>query len=63
MGEGSRRYFPVQERQGTTGEGPAEGYKDGEGTGASPLGGQAERAGPVQPAGEKTQGGCVASQL
>ncbi|GAB0186567.1 mitochondrial enolase superfamily member 1 [Grus japonensis] len=26
---------PVQERQGTTGESPAEGYKDDEGTGAS----------------------------
>jgi len=26
---------PVQERQGTTRESPAEGYKDGEGTGTS----------------------------
>ncbi|GAB0185518.1 mitochondrial enolase superfamily member 1 [Grus japonensis] len=28
---------PVQERQGATGESPVEGYKDDEGTGASPL--------------------------
>ena len=27
---------PVQERQGTAGEGPAKGYEDGEGTGTSP---------------------------
>jgi len=28
---------PVQEKTGTTGESPAEGYDDGEGTGASLL--------------------------
>jgi len=35
--------------QGTTGESPAEGYKDDEGTGASLLRGEAEGAGLVQP--------------
>ena len=38
---------PVQERRGTTGESPAEGYKDGEGTGTSLLQGEAEGAGLV----------------
>ena len=38
---------PVQERWGTTGESPAEGYEDGEGTGASLLWGKAEGAGLV----------------
>jgi len=38
---------PVQERWGTTGESPAEGYKDDEGTGASLLLGKAEGAGIV----------------
>ena len=36
---------PVQERWGATGESPAEGYKDGEGTGASLLRWKAEGAG------------------
>jgi len=38
---------PVQERQGTAGHSPAEGYKDGEGTGASLLQGKVEGAGLV----------------
>jgi len=40
---------PLQERCGATGESPAEGYEDDEGTGASVLGGEAEGAGLVQP--------------
>lgn len=40
--------FSVQERHGTTGESPAEGCNDGEGTEAPLfLGGKAEAAGPV----------------
>jgi len=38
---------PVQERQGTTGESPVEGYEDDEGTGASLLQGEAEGVGLV----------------
>ena len=38
---------PFQERQGTTGESSAKGYKDDEGTGASLLWGKVERAGSV----------------
>jgi len=47
----------VQERQGTTGESffPAEGWKDAEGPGTSPLQGKAERPGTVQPGGENTE--------
>ena len=40
---------PVQETWGATGESPVEGYEDGDGTGASLLWGEAERAGFVQP--------------
>jgi len=39
------------------GESPAEGYKDGERTGTSLLGGQAEGAGLVQPGEEKAERG------
>ena len=46
---------PVQERQGTTGESPVEGWKDAEGPGAPPLQGKAERPGAVQPGGENTE--------
>jgi len=38
---------PLQERRGTTGESPAEGHKDNEGTGASVLRGKVEGAGLV----------------
>ena len=48
---------PVQERWRATGESPAEGYKDGEGTGASFLGGEAEGPGLVQPEEEKAERG------
>jgi len=48
---------PVQERWGATGESPAEGYKDGEGTKASLLRGEAEGAGLVQPEEEKAARG------
>ena len=40
-----------------TGDSPAEGYEDGEGTGASPLRGEAEGAGLVQPGEEKAETG------
>jgi len=40
-----------------TGESPAEGHEDDEGTGASLLGGKAEGAGLVQPGGEKAARG------
>ena len=36
-------------------ESPAEGYEDDEGTGASPLRGEAEGAGLVQPVEEQTE--------
>jgi len=48
---------PVQERWRATGESPAEGYEDEEGTGASPLRGEAEGAGLVQPEEEKAARG------
>jgi len=48
---------PVRERWGAAGESPAEGYKDGEGTGASLLRGEAEGAGLVQPGEEKAERG------
>ena len=48
---------PVQERSGATGESPAEGYEDEEGTGASLLQGEAEGAGLVQPGEEKAERG------
>jgi len=48
---------PVQERWGATGESPAEGYEDGEGTGAFVLRGKAEGAGLVQPEEEKAERG------
>jgi len=48
---------PAQERWGVAGEGPAEGYEDGEGTGASLVGGEAEGAGLVQPGEEKAERG------
>ena len=44
---------PVQERWRATGESPVEGYKDDEGNGTSPLRGEAEGAGLVQPEEEK----------
>lgn len=47
----------VQERQETTGESLAEGYKDDEGTGAPLLQGKPETPGAVQPAEEKTERG------
>ena len=49
--------FPVQERWGATGESPAEGYEDEEGTGASLLWGEAEGAGLIQPGEEKAERG------
>jgi len=42
---------------GATGERPAEGYEDGEGTGVSLLWGEAEGAGLVQPEEEKAERG------
>jgi len=48
-------FFPVQERWRAIGESPAEGYKDGEGTGTSLLRGEAEGAGLVQPEEEKAE--------
>ena len=51
------RGSPVQERWGATGHSPAEGYKDGEGTGASPLRGEVEGTGLVQPEEEKAARG------
>ena len=42
---------------GATGESPAEGYEDEEGTGASLLQGEAEGAGLVQPGEEKAERG------
>jgi len=47
----------VQERWGATGETPAEGYEDEEGTGTSLLRGEAEGAGLVQPEEEKAARG------
>jgi len=44
---------PGQERWGATGESPAEGYEDEEGSGASLLRGEAGGAGLVQPGEEK----------
>ena len=43
--------------QRATGESPAEGYKDDEGTGTSALRGEAEGAGLVQPGEEKAERG------
>ena len=43
--------------QRATGESPAQGYEDGEGTGASPLRGEAEGTGLVQPEEEKAERG------
>jgi len=48
---------PVQERWRATGESPAEGYEDGDGTGASLPRGKAEGAGLVQPEEEKAERG------
>ena len=48
---------PAQERWGDTGESPAEGYKGDERTGTSPLRGEAEGAGLVQPEEEKAERG------
>ena len=45
------------EHSSSSGESPAEGYKDGEGTGTSPLRGEAEGAGLVQPEEEKAARG------
>ena len=48
---------PVQEGWRATGESPAEGYEDGEGNGASPLRGEVEGTGLVQPEEEKAERG------
>ena len=45
------------QRSGATGESPAEGYEDDEGTGTSPLRGEVEGAGLVQPEEEKATRG------
>ena len=50
---------PVPERQGLTGESPAKGREGEEGTGASLLRGEAERAGTVQPGAEQAQGHLI----
>ena len=49
--------LPLQERWRPTGESPAEGYEDEEGTGASLLQEEAEGAGLVQPGEEKAERG------
>jgi len=49
--------LPTSRKRGATGESPAEGYQDGEGTGASLLRGEAEGAGHVQPEDEKAARG------
>jgi len=51
--------FPVQERWRATGESPAEGYEDDEGTGTSPLRGEVEGTGLVQPGEEKAAKGTL----
>ena len=50
-------WAPQFKKGGATGESPAEGYEDEEGTGASLLGGKAEGAGLVQPEEEKAERG------
>ena len=53
----SSRLTVNNEKSRATGESPAEGYKDDEGTGTSPLRGEAEGAGLVQPEEEKAERG------
>ena len=53
----SRDLGKVLQGGGATGESPAEGYEDDEGTGASLLQGKAEGAGLVQPGEEKAERG------
>jgi len=52
----SPAFFKLEKH--VTGESPAEGYEDDEGTGASLLRGKAEGAGLVQPEDEKVERGC-----
>lgn len=51
---GSSAGFPTTRRCGHVGESPAKGQED-EATGSSSVGGQTERAGPVEPGEYKTQ--------
>lgn len=50
----SSSFSPVQVRQGTSIESPAEDHKDHEGPKASPLGGRAQRPETVKPVEERT---------
>ena len=49
--------LPVQEGHRHSGVSPAKGHEGDQGTGASEIEGEAERAGTVQPGEEKAQGG------
>ena len=49
---------PVQDRHGHTEDSPDKGHQEDEGTGASLLGGKAERSGTVQPGEGKDQEGA-----
>ena len=52
-----QKSFWANSSANATGESPAEGYEDGDGTGASLLQGEAEGAGLVQPGEEKAERG------